>query len=104
MKINILHNLGPLSIASINCSQSLRNGFRKSNSDRYQHYYYCFESQFLFDGQLVEVQTVCHQQQDLIGVKVKSNLLKTGQLKRIQIDWVLAWTAMASKTNEVFYL
>ena len=46
------------------------------------------ESQFLFDGQLVEVQTVCHQQQDLIGVKVKSNLLKTGQLKiRIRLPY-----------------
>jgi hypothetical protein len=39
------------------------------------------KSHFIFDGEAVDVQTFCHQQNDIIAVKVKSDLLKTGQLK-----------------------
>lgn len=39
------------------------------------------KSHFTFDGETVDVQIFCHQQNDVIAVKVKSNLLKTGQLK-----------------------
>lgn len=37
-------------------------------------------SYFVFDGQPVKVKTLCHQQNDIIGVSVESPLLKTNQL------------------------
>lgn len=39
------------------------------------------KSHFVFDGEAVEVLTICDQKQDIIAVKIKSNLLKKGQLK-----------------------
>jgi protein-glucosylgalactosylhydroxylysine glucosidase len=39
------------------------------------------KSHFTLDNEAVDVQTFCHQNQDLIAVRVKSNLLKTGQIK-----------------------
>ncbi len=39
------------------------------------------KSHFVFDNENVEVQTFCHQNQDAISVKIKSNLLKKNQLK-----------------------
>jgi hypothetical protein len=38
-------------------------------------------STFTFDGELVSVQTYCHQNQDLVAVKVESKLLSEGRLK-----------------------
>src|SRR4051812_1539836 len=38
-------------------------------------------STFSFDGELVSVQTYCHQKQDLVAVKVESTLLSEGRLK-----------------------
>ena len=38
-------------------------------------------STFTFDGEMVNVQTYCHQVQDLVGVKVQSKLLSEGRLK-----------------------
>jgi hypothetical protein len=39
------------------------------------------KSHFVFDGETVDVQTFCHQQHDIIAVKVQSNLIKSGRLK-----------------------
>lgn len=45
-------------------------------------------SHFVFDGQPVDVKTVCHQQKDIVAVSVESPLLKTGQLLlRIRIPF-----------------
>jgi protein-glucosylgalactosylhydroxylysine glucosidase len=39
------------------------------------------KSHFVFDGETVDIQTFCHQQKDIIAAKIKSNLIKLGQLK-----------------------
>lgn len=39
------------------------------------------KSHFTIEGEAVDVSTVCHQTRDLIAVKVKSKLLKTGQIR-----------------------
>lgn len=39
------------------------------------------KSSFVFDNERVDVETTCHQNKDLVGVKIKSNLLKNNQLK-----------------------
>jgi protein-glucosylgalactosylhydroxylysine glucosidase len=39
------------------------------------------KSHFTLDDEAVDVQTFCHQNDDVIGIKIKSNLLKTGQIK-----------------------
>lgn len=39
------------------------------------------KSQFTIEGETVDVSTFCHQTRDLIAVKVKSKLLKTGQIR-----------------------
>ncbi|HEY9509745.1 MAG TPA: hypothetical protein VIV82_07780 [Verrucomicrobiae bacterium] len=43
-------------------------------------------SRFQFDGERVEVQTLCHPSRDLLGVRIVSPLLKTGRLK-VQIHF-----------------
>lgn len=39
------------------------------------------KSHFTIEGEPVDVTTFCHQEQDIISVKIKSNLLKKGQIK-----------------------
>ena len=39
------------------------------------------KSHFTIENEAVEVSTFCHQEQDIVSVKVKSKLLKTGQIK-----------------------
>ncbi len=39
------------------------------------------KSHFTIEGETVDVSTFCHQEQDIISVKVKSKLLRTGQIK-----------------------
>ncbi|MEY4433869.1 MAG: hypothetical protein RLZZ44_2004 [Bacteroidota bacterium] len=46
------------------------------------------ESSFSLEGILVKVQTVCHQNKDVIGVRVDSDLLQKGRLKiRLRIPF-----------------
>lgn len=45
-------------------------------------------SRFVFDGQPVDVKTVCHQQKDMVAISIESPLLKTGQLQlRVRIPF-----------------
>ncbi|MBL7813894.1 MAG: hypothetical protein JNL70_02725 [Saprospiraceae bacterium] len=39
------------------------------------------KSHFTIEGETVDVSTFCHQEKDIISVKVKSKLLKTGQIR-----------------------
>jgi hypothetical protein len=43
-------------------------------------------SRFQFDGQTVEVQTLCHPERDLLAVRIASSLLQSGRLK-VQIHF-----------------
>ena len=46
------------------------------------------ESHFVFDGQVVDVKTVCDAHKDIIGVKITSTLITSNQLKiRIRIPF-----------------
>ncbi|HYG22122.1 MAG TPA: hypothetical protein VEH04_05005 [Verrucomicrobiae bacterium] len=43
-------------------------------------------SRFQWDGQIVEVETVCHPERDVLAVRVRSPLLRTGRVK-LRLDF-----------------
>ncbi len=59
------------------------------------------KSHFTVEGQDVDVATVCHQQEDVIGVQVNSNLIKENRLK-ILVRFPFPTNAFAD--DAVYYL
>src|SRR5690606_5378685 len=57
------------------------------------------ESRFSVEDIPVTVRTVCHQEGDVIGIRIKSDLMKNGQLKvRLRIPFPTGgWTDLGTK-------
>ncbi|MCX2678587.1 hypothetical protein OOZ15_01405 [Galbibacter sp. EGI 63066] len=57
------------------------------------------ESQFSVEGTPVTVWTACHQQEDAIGIRIKSDLIESGQLKvRLRIPYPTGgWTDLGTE-------